>query len=62
MILFPDAGCYNNKWSNKIRGLPQNILYNISELVEEKSTAQEKDECCIADYIWIIYLNKKKDL
>ncbi len=62
VILFPDAGCYT-KWSDKIKDLPPNIHYHISELVEEKSSAEEKnDGWDIADYILRIYLNRKKGL
>jgi len=59
VILFPDAGCYK-KWSDKIKELPPNIHYHISELVEEKSSEEEKDEGWdIADYILKIYLSRK---
>jgi hypothetical protein len=62
VILFPDAGCYN-KWSEKIKDLPKNIQFHMSELVEEKSSAEEKDEGWdIADYILKIYLGRKRDL
>jgi len=62
VILFPDAGCYK-QWSDKIKDLPKNIHYNVSELVEGKSTEEEKDEGWdVADYILRIYLNRKKDL
>ena len=62
VILFPDAGCYD-RWNDKVKDLPPNVFYSISELVEEKSTAEEKDEGWdIADYILKIYLNRKKDL
>ncbi len=43
VILLPDSGCYD-QWSNKITDLPKYIYYYISELVEEKSSAEEKDE------------------
>ena len=62
VILFPDAGCYD-RWNDKVKDLPPNVFYSISELVEEKSTAEEKDEGWdIADYILKIYLSRKKDL
>src|SRR5690606_13827994 len=58
VILFPDAGCYN-EWSEKINDLPKNIHYHMSELVEEKSTDEEKEEGWdIADYILRIYLER----
>lgn len=61
VILFPDAGCYK-KWFDKIQDLPKNIQYHISELVEEKSTAEEKDSGWdIADYILKIYRKRKKE-
>jgi len=62
VILFPDAGCYE-KWSDKIKDLPKNIQYHMSELVEEKSTEKEKEEGWdIADYILRIYLDRQKEL
>jgi hypothetical protein len=62
VILFPDAGCYD-QWNDKVKDLPTNVFYSISELVEEKSTSEEKDEGWdIADYILKIYLNRKKAL
>ncbi len=62
VILFPDAGCYD-RWYKKIKDLPKNIQYHMSELVEEKSTEKEKEEGWdIADYILRIYLERQKDL
>lgn len=43
VILFPDAGCYEN-WNKKILDLPSNIHYMIFDMVEEKSTEEEKEE------------------
>jgi len=38
------------------------VHYSISELVEEKSTEEEKDDGLdIADYILKIYLSRKRD-
>ena len=58
VILFPDAGCYNT-WNEKVADLPKNIHYQVSDLVEKKSTADEKLQGCdIADYLLRIYLEK----
>lgn len=62
VILFPDAGCYD-LWNDKVKDLPRNVHYMISELVEEKSTGEEKEEGWdIADYILRIYMDRKKGL
>lgn len=62
VILFPDAGCYK-QWADKIKDLPKNIQYHMSELVEEKSTDSEKAEGWdIADYILKVYLDRNKNL
>lgn len=59
VILFPDAGCYHD-WNNRVASLPNNIEYFISDLVENKATAEEKREGCdIADYILRIWREKK---
>lgn len=58
VILFPDAGCYD-LWNDKVKDLPTNVHYSISVLVEEKSTAEEKEEGWdIADYLIPIYREK----
>ena len=58
VILFPDAGCYN-AWNEKVADLPTNIQYLISDLVEKKATAEEKNEGWdIADYILRIWREK----
>lgn len=55
VILFPDAGCYDI-WSNKIKDLPSNVFYSISDLVEKKSTAEQKQEGWdLADYVLEIW-------
>lgn len=59
VILFPDAGCYD-LWSEKVKDLPNNIHFMISDLVENKSSDKEKEEGWdIADYIIPIYLERK---
>lgn len=58
IILFPDAGCYET-WIEKVANLPPNVQYLISDLVEKKSTPDEKREGWdIADYILRIYAKK----
>ena len=58
VILFPDAGCYA-RWNDKVKDLPPNVHYSISELVEEKSTDEEKDDGLdIGDYILPIWLSR----
>lgn len=58
VILFPDAGCYHD-WNNRVANLPNNIEYFISDLVENKATAEEKREGWdIADYILRIWREK----
>ncbi len=58
VILFPDAGCYNT-WNETVADLPPNIQYLISDLVEKKSTAEEKrDGWDIADYILRIWTSR----
>ena len=43
VILFPDAGCYHT-WNEKVADLQSNIKYFISDLVDKKATAEEKNE------------------
>lgn len=51
VILFPDAGCYD-LWNEKVKDLPKNIHFMISDLVKNKSSLREKEEGWdIADYI-----------
>ncbi|MFV8226892.1 DUF6371 domain-containing protein [Christiangramia aquimixticola] len=51
VILFPDAGCYD-LWNDKVKDLPKNIHFMISDLVKKKSSKKEKDEGWdIVDYI-----------
>lgn len=58
VILFPDAGCYDD-WNNRVAGLPATNEYLISDLVERKATAEEKQEGLdIADYIIEIWRRK----
>lgn len=58
VILFPDAGCYD-KWNDKIKDLPKNIHFMISDLVKNKATDEEKEEGLdIADYILPIWLER----
>lgn len=58
VVLFPDAGCYED-WNNRVASLPATIEYLISDLVERKSTAEEKQEGRdIADYIIEIWRRK----
>jgi hypothetical protein len=59
VILFPDAGC-SDLWSQKIKDLPKDIHFMISDLVENKSSDSEKEDGWdIADYIIPIYLERK---
>lgn len=58
VILFPDAGCYE-LWKRKIPHLPNNILFEISGLLEDHTSTQEKIEGYdIADYILQVMLKK----
>jgi len=58
VILFPDAGCYDD-WNKKVKDLPKNIHFMISDLVENKATEEEKRQGLdIADYIIQIYLER----
>ena len=62
VILFPDAGCYD-VWNDKVKDLPKNIHFMISDLVKNKSSKKEKEEGWdIADYIIPIWLEKIKNL
>ncbi len=57
VILFPDAGCYD-LWNDKVKYLPKNIQFMISDLVKKKSSKKEKEEGWdIADYIIPIWEN-----
>lgn len=58
VILFPDAGCFK-LWNDKVKDLPKNIHFMISDLVKNKSTDLEKEEGWdIADYILPIWVNR----
>lgn len=58
VILFPDAGCFDN-WNNRVKDLPKNIHFMISDLVKNKSTDVEKEEGYdIADYILPIWQSR----
>ena len=58
VILFPDAGCYD-LWNQKVKDLPKNIHFMISDLVRNKASELEKEEGWdIADFIIPIWKDR----
>ncbi|MCG8858899.1 DUF6371 domain-containing protein [Tenacibaculum finnmarkense] len=51
VVLFPDAGCYDN-WNNKIPKLVKDVTFITSTLLRNKATEKEKEKGFdIADYL-----------
>ncbi|WCC43299.1 DUF6371 domain-containing protein [Tenacibaculum finnmarkense] len=51
VVLFPDAGCYDN-WNNKIPKLVKDVTFITSTLLRNKATEKEKEQGFdIADYL-----------
>lgn len=58
VILYPDLGQYKN-WEKKIPSLSKNATYTISEVLEKKSTAEEKrNGLDLADFLINIPLQR----